>query len=452
MATAVLEPRVRDLSDPQLREQLQRLRRVDNLRNIASIARTWLFLAAVIGAAIAFDLWRTQAGWHWTWDIPVFAVAILCVGAGQHQLTALGHEASHHVLLRNRLANEVVSDWFCMYPCFTTTHHYRLQHLAHHQFVNDPQRDPNFGQLLVNGHWTHFPITKAEFWRQLVQQLLPWNLVNYLRAIATYNSMPTESNPYIRPDGHASFTARTVGLLYFFAQIGLVIWLTLRGDPVLLFGVSGGLWAAVMVFYAVIPSTWYTRSRIQPTVSMRWVSIMRLTFITGFFLTVAGLSLRFGPRVLAYTGLLWALPFFTSFSFFMMMRQLVQHANGDRGWLTNTRVFLVNKFFRDSVLPYGQDYHLPHHLYATIPHYNLKALHELLMEYPEYRDQAQVVAGAVIPKHGHEYPTIIEMLGPDHAPEVRHAAHIDNSVLDNVDVEEKDEIAKAAALSIRESN
>lgn len=451
MAT-VAEMPARTMQDPALKEHLQRLRRIENWRNALAIVRTWVFLALVIGGAISFDVWRTGAGLHWTWDIPVFFLAIACVGAGQHQLTALGHEASHHVLFSNRLANELFSDWFCMYPCFTTTHHYRLQHLAHHQFVNDPDRDPNFGQLLVNGHWTHFPMTSKEFWKELVQQFLPWNLVNYLRVTAMYNSMPTDKNPYIRSDGRASSTARRAGLLYFFAQIGLVIVLTLKGDATLLFSVVGGVWIAAMAFYLMIPATWYMRSRIIPTISMRWVTVMRLTFITSLFLLIASLSIKFGPRVLAYFGLLYALPFFTSFSFFMMMRQLVQHSNADRGWLTNTRIFLVNKFFRDSVLPYGQDYHLPHHLYATVPHYNLRELHELLMDYPDYRDQAQIVAGAVIPKDDHHYPTVVEMLGPDHTPHMRHAAHIDNSVLENCEVAEKDEIMKAGEQSVREDS
>ena len=65
----------------------------------------------------------------------------------------------------------------------------------------------------------------------------------------------------------------------------------------------------------------------------------------------------------------------------MIMRQLVQHGNGDRGWLTNTRTFLVAPAIRFAVFPLGQDYHLPHHVFATIPHYRLKKLHEHLMQY-----------------------------------------------------------------------
>ena len=71
---------------------------------------------------------------------------IILVGAGQHQLTGLAHEASHHILFKNRLCNDLASDWLCMFPLFGSTQHYRLQHIAHHQFVNDPDRDPDVGQ------------------------------------------------------------------------------------------------------------------------------------------------------------------------------------------------------------------------------------------------------------------------------------------------------------------
>jgi hypothetical protein len=108
---------------------------------------------------------------------------------------------------------------------------------------------------------------------------------------------------------------------------------------------------------------------------------------------------------------------------------------------------LVNPLVRGSILPYGQDYHLPHHMYATVPHYNLKELHETLMDYPEYHDSALIVEGAVFPKPGGHYPTLVDMLGPDFAPAARHAAFIDNTVLDDVQVEEKDEILKAGERS-----
>lgn len=449
MATAVVEPQAKSLKDPALKQHLQRLRRVNNARAAFDVARTWLFLGLVIAAAVAFDIWRAQAGLHWTWDVPVFATAIVLIGAGQHQLTALGHEASHHVLFSNRLVNELVSDWLCMFPVFSTTHHYRLHHIAHHQFVNDPELDPNFAQLQVNGHWVDFPMTPGRLLTEFLKQFLPWNVLNYLRATAMTNAMATDHSPYLIKSGAVARLAKVIGVVYLFGLMGLVVWLVIKGNAALFYGVTLGIWAAAMAFFLVVPSGWFVRARIHSTVSIRWLSLMRLTWITMFFVSAGGLAIAFGPKVLAYFGSLWILPLLSSFSFFMMMRQMVQHSNLDRGWLSNTRIYLMNRFVRASVLPFGQDYHLPHHLYATVPHYNLKELHEVLMEYPEYREQAMVVENVVIPRYEHDYhhPTLVEVLGPEYAPEVRHAVHVDNSVLEDVRVDEKEEILKAARAS-----
>lgn len=446
MATAAAAP-TKSLRDPELIARLQQLRKVDNLRNLAAVARTWLFLGLTIAAAVGFDQWRMASDLHWAWNVPVFTLAIVCIGAGQHQLTALGHEASHYVLLNHRLWNEIVSDWFCMHPLLTTTHHYRLQHMAHHQFVNDPKMDPNFEQFQVNGHWKRFPMARPEFWRQFAASLLPWNVVRFIRATAAYNSVPSDTNPYQKANGPMAKTARRVGVAYFVVLSATMIGLVLLGRPDALLIGAGALWLAAMIFYTVIPDDWYFHSRLHPPISMRWVTLARLTVMTVMLAGVAWLTLLHGRRVFTYFALLWLVPLATSFSFFMMMRQIVQHANADRGWLTNTRIMLVNRWIRGSILPYGQDYHLPHHMYATVPHYNLKQLHDTLMEYPEYRQSALVVHGAIIPKPGCEYPTLVEMFGAAYAPAARTAAFIDNTVLDDVDVDEKDEILKAGEQS-----
>ena len=127
------------------------------------------------------------------------------------------------------------------------------------------------------------------------------------------------------------------------------------------------------------------------------MTMLRLGYITVLFTTLAELTLLTGRLAVIYYALLWLLPLFTSFSFFMILRQLVQHGNGDRGWLTNTRTFFVGPIIRFAVFPMGQDYHLPHHIFATIPHYRLKKLHEHLLQYDEYREHAVTVEGYFFP-------------------------------------------------------
>ena len=77
----------------------------------------------------------------------------------------------------------------------------------------------------------------------------------------------------------------------------------------------------------------------------------------------------------------------------------------------NTRIFLVHPLISLSVFPIGNDYHLPHHLFPLVPHYNLRKLHDLLLETDEYRRQAIEVHGYFVPsEHPPEHPTVLDLM------------------------------------------
>jgi hypothetical protein len=69
------------------------------------------------------------------------------------------------------------------------------------------------------------------------------------------------------------------------------------------------------------------------------------------------------------------------------------------------------------------------------------------MNFPEYIEDAIIVENYVIPKsHDHDRnPTVVEVLGPDYARSTGDV-YIDNTVLDNWDVDEKEEILRQAQL------
>lgn len=445
MATAELAsaPANKLLRGAALNDVLQRVRRTDNVTNWYYLARTWLYLAAVIGGAIWFFHWRLENGLSFWWNVPVSMLAILLVGAGQHQLTGLAHEASHHILFKNRLMNDFVSDWFCMFPMFSSTHHYRLQHMAHHQFVNDPIRDPDVSQLKTSGHWLNFPVSKREFIRSLLKQAWIPNLIRYIRIRAKYNSVGTDKNPYLKKGWKPSKIPLLIGLSFIFGMMGVLAGLVALGNTLLLAVVPPALLAAVCLVYQKIPDHLYHQSRVHPVIPSRVMTQLRMTFITVLFTSLAWIQHVTGEWAAAYFLLLWALPIFTSFSLFMILRQQVQHGNGDRGWLTNTRVFLVHPFINFAVFPLGQDFHLPHHMFATVPHYRLRELHEGLMGFEEYRKHAHVVEGYFVPpKHPQEHPTVLDILGPEFAASEFHEVYIDNTVLEADEIDEKDAIVR----------
>jgi fatty acid desaturase len=448
MASAQLsEARQQTFKDPAFKATLQRLRQSDNATNLLYIGRTYLYFVLVIGGAVWFDLHRAAAGWSFGWDVPVGLLTILLVGVGQHQLSGLGHEGSHHILFRNRWFNDLASDLLCMFPLFSSTHHYRLQHLAHHQFVNDPERDPDVSQLQTSGHWLDFPVSKRFFLRTLVKQLWLPNLIRFIRIRAAYNATGTDKTPYARKGGTKSKTAVRVGAVYLLLQAAALTALVCYGDPLWLAVVPVVLWTAATAVFLRLPAAKFHQSRIHPVIPQPTASILRITFLTFVFTALAWITWATGVWAAVYYFFYWLVPLFTSFAFFMILRQLVQHGNGGRGWLTNTRVFLLRPLIRFSVFPIGQDYHLPHHLFATVPHYRLRKLHEVLMEYPEYRQEAVVVEGYFLPPQTPQTrPTVLDVLGPQYAPRDRREVHIDNTVLEDDVVEEKAEILREGEL------
>jgi fatty acid desaturase len=404
------------LKDPELKRALQELRRTDNTPNGFYIARAYLIAALTIGGAVAFHQNGTAAGWHWLWSVPVFFLAVLVVGATQHQFAGAGHEATHYVLFRNRKLNDLVSDWLCMFPLLTATHIFRQFHLCHHQFINDPKLDPDYAQLNDAGQWLGFPVSKRRFLLSLLRQFTIVPLVRYVLVRGKTNSLGTFDNPYADPAKPVSQWPNRIQIGFLLVSVGSQI----------VVAYTAPLWAVLVVPAAtlpigialllMIPREHYSASKLIPPVSPRANMIGNLVYLALLHVTLSTVQILTGAPVWVYMGLLWVLPLMTAFPLCMVLRQQVQHGNGDRGWLTNTRTFLVNPCIRYAVFPFGMDYHLPHHMFCTVPHFNLPKLHEFLRRYPEYAQEGIVVEGYFFPpKVGPgRNPTVLEVLGPEY--------------------------------------
>lgn len=61
--------------------------------------------------------------------------------------------------------------------------------------------------------------------------------------------------------------------------------------------------------------------------------------------------------------------------------------------LNATRTILPSLWERFFIAPYGVSYHLEHHLFPSVPGYNLPKLHRELMQDPEYAQRAHVTRG-----------------------------------------------------------
>ena len=80
--------------------------------------------------------------------------------------------------------------------------------------------------------------------------------------------------------------------------------------------------------------------------------------------------------------LLWVLAYFTTFSLFLRIRAMAEHACTDPSSdpFLNTRTTQATWLAKLTVAPHAVNYHLEHHLLPTVPLYGLPRMHALLRE------------------------------------------------------------------------
>lgn len=91
-----------------------------------------LIATAVEWAAIAV----TIALCSYFWNPVLYVVAAMIIGARQHALGVLGHDASHYRYLRARWKNDLFGNLFAMWPTFASVEGFRKFHGTHHQYTN----------------------------------------------------------------------------------------------------------------------------------------------------------------------------------------------------------------------------------------------------------------------------------------------------------------------------
>lgn len=416
-------------NSPRIRAILGRLRKSDNRTNLRYLAFEYACIAAVAAATVGLVALRSRWGLAVGCDVPIFAAAIVLMGGLQHRLAGLGHEASHYTLLRDKRANDLVGDLFCLFPVMATIHFYRLFHMAHHQFTNDPDHDPDIINLGPGKRIDDFPMPRwmIVLTRMLAPLTSPISFLRFQWEYAYLNLLGKGNNVYMRRlvDGDAGNPwprpATALGVAYLVGFTALQFVLTRRGLTAWL--IPAGLIGTALVGVAIysLPNRWLFRPPLRQPFSPRAVSLLRIGFYTGALVALGLLRDLTGGRSMPFVLLLWFVPLATTFPYFMLLRDTYQHTNADDGRLTNSRVFLTDPFTRWAVFVYGQDMHVPHHLFPSIPHYHLPELHRALKaEHAEYAEQVVECEGTFRNSGGR--PTILEVLS-DRPPQAQPSPH-----------------------------
>jgi fatty acid desaturase len=116
---------VRGVPDRLPAALVRKLSRIDPVRALLAVASEWLGIAA----GVALYMWHPGA---WTL-LPV----VIWIGARQHALTVIAHDASHYRFLRQRWANELFGNLLLAWPVFISVAGFRHFHGEHHKHFNE---------------------------------------------------------------------------------------------------------------------------------------------------------------------------------------------------------------------------------------------------------------------------------------------------------------------------
>lgn len=92
----------------------------------------------------------------------------------------------------------------------------------------------------------------------------------------------------------------------------------------------------------------------------------------------------------AWLYLTWVAAFMTTHMLIVRIRQMAEHAavpdNFDPDPRLNTRTLYINPLERLFIAPHRVNYHMEHHMLASVPIYQLEALHKMLLDRGYYED------------------------------------------------------------------
>lgn len=266
--------------------------------------------------------------------VPLFILGFAVLGGRHLSLAILMHEAAHATLFKTKWLNDVLADWLCAKPIWNDVQKYRAHHLVHHTKTSQPE-DPDLS--LVTG----LPCSPASLRRKFLRDISGLTGTKFL-----------------------------LGRLLMDAEV--IRW-TVSNDVVKL-----------------------------PQDGRRWFHYLLATARNGWRAALANAVIFALCAASGHAWLyaVWVLSYLTPFPLFLRIRSMAEHACTETStdMFRNTRTTRAGWLARAFVAPANVNFHVEHHVMASVPFSRLPEMHRLLRERgavpppPTYRDVLATVS------------------------------------------------------------
>ncbi|MBY0518240.1 MAG: fatty acid desaturase family protein [Bacteriovoracaceae bacterium] len=251
-------------------------------------------------------------------SIWIWIVASILIAGRQLGLAILMHDCAHGSLFKSSRLNIFFGRWLCAAPVMADLDRYRTYHLEHHRTAGSAA-DPD------RSNYQGYPVSRKSFLRKCLRDLCGLTGIKIFIMVIKMNAGVVKYQ--LAYDGEKRMSPLSLS-----EQLKNLI---------------KGLYPS-FVFHSLL---------------------FTLFFLLGH------------PWVYG----LWWISWFTFYMLFSRIRNAAEHAAtidiNNLDPLKNTRTTLANFLERLTVAPNHVNYHLEHHLLATIPPHALSSFHKLLQEH-----------------------------------------------------------------------
>jgi fatty acid desaturase len=166
---------------------------LDNWHGCLEVIEDWLII--LVSAVISLWVWRNCTV---TIGIIFYVVAVVVIGARQHGVADLLHQASHGTLAKDKKLNFLLGTFFSGYLVLQSFTGYTSSHISnHHPYLGNPELDPDYKGLIGN-HIYGEDLTNSSVISYLWSLSSPKTTLKYLRYLIKYRMLNSDEELWER--------------------------------------------------------------------------------------------------------------------------------------------------------------------------------------------------------------------------------------------------------------